>query len=206
MRADIEKRIRDVYPTERLYEPQAEQYFGTDYDDRLWNTLGEVAGRTAVQLGSNLTWEKRQENQYAFTLDADPHAPEWIWSPRQEKLRIIAERGRNVPVFWLPVSRVFPTYVYYYNIWKPRGDTGYLDAEISYAPFDADWATFHEILFSTLERAGLERLPESELHELVPFVFDLECDDDDDDDSDVDLDDEGHLVPANVYQCLFGEP
>jgi hypothetical protein len=102
-------------------------------------------------------------------------------------------------VFWLSVSKVFPAYYFYYNIWKPRGDTGYLDTEIAELPFDADWAIFHERLISILKQAGFEQLPQDESRELVPFVFDLEFDDDDN------IDDEGHLIPVNVCQCLFGE-
>jgi hypothetical protein len=203
MRAEIEQRIRAVYPTGRLEEPDIEQYLGDAYDKRIWKLLVEATQQTAVQVDANWAPETKQHNRYAFTFDADPCFLEWVHSPRQEKLQIIAERGRNVPVFWLSVSRIFPTYNFYYNIWKPRGDTGYLDTEITYSPFDSGWAVFHERLFSILGNAGLERLSENEWYEEVPFVLDVEFDDDDDDDE---FDDEGHLVPVNVYCCLFGGP
>ena len=72
MRAEIERRIRAVYPTERLDETSVEQYFGRDYDDRLWNTLGEVAARAAIELDSNWAWEKDQENRYGLSTMPTP--------------------------------------------------------------------------------------------------------------------------------------
>jgi len=202
MRPEVQLRIRSVYPTGRLWEPVFEQYLGKAYDDRIWDALCEGCEQTIVQVDANWAPEEDQVNQYAFTLAADPCFLEWVHSPRQEKLRIIGERGRNVPVFWLCVSKVFPTYGFFYNIWMPRGDTGYLDIdrETAELPFKSDWIVFQDALFASLKRAELEQLPENESRELVPFVSDLEFDDDDN------VDDEGYLVPVDVYQCLFGRP
>jgi hypothetical protein len=205
MRAAIEDRIRLVYPTGRLWEPNVKAYLGEDYDKLIWDALGDAVQRSVIQLDANWAPEDKPENRYPFTFDADPCFLEWVHLRNNEKLRVIAERGRNVPVFWLSVSRVFPTYYFYYNIWKPRGDTGYLDTEIVRTPFNSDWAVFHELLFATLKRTGLELLPENEGHELVPFVFEPDFKDDDDD-LDEELDEIENLVPANVYQCLFGDP
>jgi hypothetical protein len=204
MRAEIEHRIRTVYPTGRLWEPSVQEYLGEAYDDLIWNALNDVTLRSVTQVDANWASEDEQRDLYPFTFDADPCFLEWVHLPHNEKLRVIAERGRNVPVFWLSVSKVFPTYDFYYNIWKPRGDTGYVDTEITYTPFDSEWAIFHELLSATLKRAGMERLLENEGHELVPFVFELEFNENDD--KDEELGDIDNLVPANVYRCLFGGP
>jgi hypothetical protein len=206
MRAEIEQRIKSVYPTGRLWEPSVNEYLGETYDNRIWDILNDVASQTAIQIDANRASEENPRNQYLFTFDADPCFLEWVHLPNKEKLQVIADRGRNVPVFWLSVSKVFPAYDFFYNVWKPRGDTGYLDTEFTYSPFDSDWTIFHNRLFSVLKQAGLEQLPETEWRELVPFVFELEFDDDENDNVEIEHENEGHLVPANVYQCLFGGP
>ena len=119
---------------------------------------------------------------------------------------MIGERGRNVRSSGCPSAGSFRSTTITTTL-ATAGDTGYLDTEIIYSPFDTDWAAFHDILLAAFGEAGLERLPESEMRETVPFVFDVEFDDDDDDnDAEAEFDDEGHLAPRTWLNAFSEGP
>ena len=202
MRKEIEDRIREVYPTGDIDERNEDALYGEDYLEKFRSVVREAIKDTGLRGEFLVFWDS--EAGFKITITEYPHpAPsQWLFGMKNEnKLAWIHENGRPFPVMWLKVSRVFPAYELYYNLWKPRGDTGYLDTEYTKSPVSDMWAVFHERLHQGMEGAGIVIIPQDEGRELVEFVtedvYEVE------DCNDLPEDAPPRKVIQNVYSCLF---
>lgn len=58
-------------------------------------------------------------------------------------------------MLWVYVSRVWPVYEYAFNLWQKRGDTGYLDANLSYDAPGEHWRELLAALATSFTGAGI---------------------------------------------------
>ncbi|MDN5870465.1 MAG: hypothetical protein L0H73_07065 [Nitrococcus sp.] len=122
------------------------------------------------------------------------------------KLRWIEEnKSPYYVVFWVKVSRVADYYVTFFNHWRPRGDTGYLDADFRQEPSD-EWRRYSKSVLDYFAEQGFLIASPELLQEKVPFVLTWGGDEIPDDDPRWDDDAfEPDPVEATVYDCLFGD-
>ncbi|MEM9016688.1 MAG: hypothetical protein AAGC68_06715, partial [Verrucomicrobiota bacterium] len=109
----------------------------------------------------------------------------------------------SFPVIHLKISRVADFYYHYFNHWKPRGETGYLDIDLHEEP-DREWKRVEKILNAQLEHHGFCFLTGKASSEKLPFL--LERDYDGIPDDDPRWDDDGFeplYVPTTMHEALF---
>lgn len=203
MKAELLERLREVYGSGRVFERKVEALYGTDYANKIADVLGIVKARTPdIRCDGDAAFPQDAKHLMAFTDALGVSSQDWTFSMGNgSKLIWIEDHHSSFPIFWLSVSRVFPAYRFYYNLWKPRGETGYLDTEITEQPFSPKWAKFHSVLFDELDRAGFWHPTNEESREIVPFVFDEECHDEEG--KELPEDSPVRLVQESVGGCLF---
>jgi hypothetical protein len=200
----LESRIRQIYPTGLLREFDENTLGKDDQAARVQTALGGVGNvsplHIALERGNKLFYA------LAITHTDDPTFDDWIWGMRNpEKTDWCKTSNRPYVVFWLRISRVADYYYFYYNHWKPRGDTGYMDADHLMVANEA-WKQYEHAICSNLQKQGFILAPDAMLKERISFVLEEGYDEIPDDDPR--WDDEDYrppLVPTSVYQCLFGD-
>jgi hypothetical protein len=90
-----------------------------------------------------------------------------------------------------------------FNLWRKRGETGYLDANVAHVPPDPGWLDFMAALEEAFYAAGIETLGSEERYERVPFVL-TEAWPEDVGDDDSENSGPDHKEPL-VAQCLFDD-
>jgi hypothetical protein len=200
----LEIRIRQVYPTGLLWAFDESQLGKDDQADRIKLVLEGAAKsaplRMSLEPGDKLLYA------LAITHADDPAFGDWIWTMRNpEKIGWCKNNNRPYVVFWLRISRVADYFYFFYNHWKPRGDTGYMDADHLMGPNDV-WKQYESAICASLQENGFILAPDEILKERVTFVLEEGYDEIPEDDPRWDDDDfSPPLVPASVYQCLFGD-
>ena len=199
MNPQLEARIREVYPTGKLSEPNESAYFGSEYGEKTAAAVNRAIDGSGIRFEGEYGLGREGQFHVAFTSESYPDFSSWIGASNLEKLSWISDRGHFYPVLWLNVSRIYPVWFRYYNIWQPRGSTGYLDAVIENKPFDEMWSAFELRLKIEFEQCGIHPLNETEKLEKT-WVTDEEYTDE----SGRDLpDDEVRLERVNIWTCLF---
>lgn len=205
MRPSVEQRIRAVFPAGNDWERDDKQLEANDYGERITYVVKKCCSTLPMSVKSE-RWPDHNYDQFAFTHRDSPDFDTWIWKmDNSEKIHWINEHGSPYVVLWLQVSRVADFYYAYFNHWKPRGDTGYLDADSKEEP-NEKWRRYSEGVFNRLHEQGFLLATQDFLRERVPFV--LTWGGDEVPDSDPRWDDENFEpdpVPATVYDCLFGD-
>ncbi len=202
MHEDIAKRLHQVYPSGDFDAPDTDALYAADYITSVRKVVESMCVDYAMQANFDLHADTDRTRCFAITERARPSQVEWCWDYNNpDKLAWIAKHGRPFPILWLKVSRVFPAYWFYYNLWTPRGDTGYLDAVIDYSPPTPTWAALHPALHTALHATGLQLLDDAAASEQVPFV--LEEVFEDDKGNDLPDDAPPRRLVVNVHQALF---
>lgn len=176
-------------------------------DDRIQKVLVAIGQRFSLVFHREGLSHSDKAYNFAITEKDHPPFSTWIWNMRNpEKLAWIhANNGRPYPVLWLKISLVADYYDYYFNHWKLRGDTGYLDADFQRKP-DARWVEYCDGVKLFLRENGFEFETDeiaSEKTACVSFRDYASISNDDPRWNDVDF--EPPLVPASIHDCLFGE-
>lgn len=207
MDPDIEQRIRDVYPTGRLREIRRASLLDDDLRERVEGFCEFMHTVTRFQFAWNIEWNRSRTFHISFTMPA-PDAPqfdEWVWAfENAERMSWIDQHGEPFSVLHLHVSRVWPAYRFYYNIWRQRGETGYVDIEVVDQPLNPAWNIFSRVAFPALEEIGIHKLDDDALREEICFVLEEDWGENEDE-ADWDDDREPELVATNLLQCLFQE-
>jgi hypothetical protein len=205
MSPDIEQKLRTAYPNGSIHDLFEEALINPARDERLRDVLNFITAqcpiRVASQLSNNLTWE------YTLTQIEHPPFETWVWRmDNPAKLKWIAQsRGEHYPVFWLKFSRVADFYYCFFNLWHPRGETGYLDGRWTDDPPTAAWASYLRLIKSTLQEYDFEMLPEDVARSEVPFILEPNYDAvPEDDPSWENAEFEPPVEPSSVHRCLFG--
>jgi len=200
----LDARIRQVYPTGRVWEIDESQLGQNNQATRLEQALGSV--EKAFQLRIALEPGDKLLHALAITHAGDPAFHDWVFGMgNPEKAGWCNTNNCPYVVFWLRISRVADYYYFHYNHWKPRGDTGYMDTDHLMVANEA-WKQYERAICSNLQKQGFIMAPDEMLKQRISFVLEEGFDEIPDDDPR--WDDEDYrppLVPTSVYQCLFGD-
>ncbi len=202
MRDNLKQRIKDVYKSGRVYDRDETVLYGAEYVEKIASVIENVSTETTIRFDGDAAFPSDAAHRLAFTEQSHPSSNSWIFAKDNvSKLKWIEANGQPYPILWVQVSRVFPAWLHYYNLWKPRGDTGYLDAEIVDEPISPEWEKFFGLLEKEFENVGIQKLNDEEMKQEVDFVFEEEYTDEEGND----LPDEEppRLVTLNAAGCLF---
>jgi len=200
MRPEIEARIREVYTSGRFSVMDRAAFLPNEYNEFVFRICADIEQTIGFKYWQMWEFDCDRALGFTFSLPDDPPFPVWLDSTNASKLQWIEKSGRFYPVLWLWVSRIWPTYNYYYNIWKPRDATGYLDIDITIDLYHECWLPFFTRGFALLHTQGIIQLSHEELIERVPFVLGEDWDDiEDETDDEV----EPRLIETTVSQCLL---
>lgn len=202
MRESLKQRIKDVYKSERVYDRDETALYGDEYVEKIASAIKNIAAESTIRFDGDAAFGSDAAHRLAFTEQSHPSSDSWIFAKDNvAKLKWIEVHQRPYPILWVQVSRVFPAWLHYYNLWKPRGDTGYLDAEIAYEPISPEWEKFFLRLEKEFEEVGIHKLNNEEMQQEVDFVFDEEYTDEEGNE----LPDEEppRIITLNAAGCLF---
>lgn len=203
MNDGLADRIRRAYPSGLIYNLDETSLVSDERDARNQATLTAIS--TVCPLA--ITVSPFDKPAYEITITQKDHPPfeTWAWlMGNADKLAWIkSSNGDSYTAFWLKISRVADFYYCFYNHWVPRGDTGYLDADLKRKP-NALWAGYEKTIRGELERNGLAYLTDDLAREETPFVLEHDYDSIPDDDPRWNEDGfEPPLIPSTVHECLF---
>lgn len=201
MNSYLENRIRNAYPSGLLYELDEVAITNKERDARLWTVIDSCLKECKLECKVTL-WSGLRYYEVVMTQKDHPSFnSQWVSRmTNEDKINWIKNNG-PYPVFWLKVSRVDDYYIYHYNHWIPKGDTGYLDAKCDIQP-NQIWLGYECFIKTELEKFGFKFLTVELASERVSFVLESESIPHDDprwDDDDF----EPPLVTSDVYECLF---
>ncbi|MFC5440292.1 hypothetical protein [Rhodanobacter ginsenosidimutans] len=202
----IINRLREVYPSGDVEAPEPAALAGNDHLIPLAARLEGVSAAHGMRCESDaLTGPRSCTWRFAFTEADGPSQRDWCGIRRvfgkEEKLAWIAGNGRYFPILWLAVSRIVPTRWMYYNLWKPRGDSGYLDIEIAQEHATPGWKSLHDALRTALDASDIPHLAEDAMRENCLDLFEEVFEDE----QGVDSPDEvpPRRVPVSLHSALF---
>jgi len=152
MSPDLLHRIQKVYPNGTICSLDKEALKDKERDKRILVALESVSKKC------NLVFEFQPFDipSYSICLTQADHPEFRVWLLTMDnaaKIRWITEYGSPYPVLWLKISRAFDYYYLYYNHWKQRGDSGYLDADFRDTP-NEQWKENQKTLEITLQQHG----------------------------------------------------
>lgn len=202
MRDNLKQRIIDVYKSGRVYDRDETALYSEGYVEKIASVIKNVSVESTIRFDGDVAFPTDAAHQLAFTEQSHPSSSSWIFAKDNvSKLKWIEANERSYPILWVQVSRVFPAWLHYYNLWKPRGNTGYLDTEIVYEPISPEWEKFFGFLEKEFDKVGIQKLNDKQMREEVDFVFDEEYTDEEGND----LPDEepARLITMNIASCLF---
>lgn len=202
--ASLESRIKAVYPAGVIWERDDSQLDPDNHVARLQSFMDETCATIPLTVATE-SWSSPYE-EIAFTSIDDPEFYTWVWTmDNAAKTQWIHNSNRPYVVLWVKASRVAGYYVTFFNHWRPRGDTGYLDADFREPP-DDKWLGFSEVVFKNLHHNGFAPAPDTLLKQQAPFVLTWGGDKIPNDDPRWDDDNfEPDPVPATIHDCLFGD-
>lgn len=205
LRTTVEERIRAVFPKGNDWEREDKALDANDYAERVQYAIDKICLLAPLSVRS----QRRSDHhcdEFIFTHIDDPSIESWVGvMDNASKLQWIKNKGKPYVAFWLKVSRVADYYMTFFNHWRPRGNTGYLDSESREEPSIA-WVEYSQQIFEQLEVQGFLPATRDFLNEKVPFVLTWGGDEIPDGDPRWDDDNfEPDSVPSVVYDCLFGD-
>ena len=121
------------------------------------------------------------------------------------KLHWIKQAGEPYPALWLKISRIADFFDYFFNLWTPRDDTGYLDANWTCESPNPPWTSHLHIVQATLAEYGFEHISDALARRDVPFITEKDYESVPEDDPRWKDDSvEPAARAATLYRCLFG--
>lgn len=205
MDARISHRLAAVYPHGDIDQPAMGAVLGEAELSRVQSALARACAPNEMTCIQGLLFPRDRVWAFAITERAGPSQVEWcrLWATHgnAEKLAWVARNRRPFPILWVKVSRVFPIYWLYYNLWTPRGDTGILDAVIADTPPSKQWFALHPDLHQSLHAAGAVLLSDAEAAEECESLFEEVYEDAEGNE----LPDEvpPRRVPVSLHRALF---
>lgn len=125
MDARIARRLGAVYPHGDLDQPDMAAVLGGAVLEGVQSAIVRACALNEMTCTRGLLFPRDRAWAFAITERAGPSQAEWcgLWATHgnAEKIAWIARNGRPFPILWVKVSRVFPAYWCYYNLWTPRG-------------------------------------------------------------------------------------
>jgi hypothetical protein len=204
MSPDLLHRIQKVYPNGTICSLDKEALKDKERDKRILVALESVSKKC------NLVFEFQPFDipSYSICLTQADHPEFRVWLLTMDnaaKIRWITEYGSPYPVLWLKISRAFDYYYLYYNHWKQRGDSGYLDADFRDTP-NEQWKENQKTLEITLQQHGFLFFSDSLASQKTSLVQERDYDSIPDDDPRWSNDDfEPPWVDSTLHECLFSD-
>lgn len=205
MRQLLEDRIRAVFPQGNDWEPDYNELDANEYVQRINCVTKNCSALLPLSVSSERYYEGLFD-VFRFTHSSTPNFDSWISKmDNAAKIRWIQENGCPYVVLIVKVSRVSDYFISYFNHWRPRGSTGYLDADFSEEPNEL-WKDYSQKVFEQLKEQGFSLATRQFLSDKVSFVLTWGGNVIPDDDPRWDDDDfEPEPVLAQMYDCLFGD-
>lgn len=198
----LKSQINAAFPTGKDWEPDKNQFDASNYKSRIESIIRVCTGNFPVHITSSCCFHYQE---FAITHKSCPEFGEWISMSNPEKINWIETNNVPYVVLWVKVSRVADYYITFFNHWKPRENTGYLDADCRQKPSDA-WEKISSAIFEVFQKNGFILADSKLLNESVPSVLTWGGDQIPENDPRWDDDDfEPDPIPAVVYDCLFGD-
>ena len=196
MTSDLEKRIRMVYPTGMLNNPNKTKLLGKKFEKQVFDAVREISESTSADcVPFPHWWDVSMTHEFHFTLYG-PRYDYYLNYP--EAILWMKENHRDYIVLELNISKVYPAYEFCFLIWKYIYKTGFVESYESSGLLDTNWVPFCHEIIARLKQRGIIKLKEHELKEKVPFVMVESW-------YNITDDDRLPFVPATVHQCLFEE-
>ena len=205
MNADMEFQIKRVFKTGFLSEFNKEVFIPDYYREFISEAVHNICDSCDLYY-TDLSMLCQRSFKVAFGLRRHPAFGDWVTTPRAEKEQWLLENNIEYPVLFVLVSRVWPGYYFYYNMWFLNQEKRTVDIRILEDAPDSEWAEIQENAAQILDIPGMTHYTRQELFEEVPFVIDEEWPepvDGEDDDWDSFDEIKPTLVPASLGQCLF---
>ena len=202
MDQELEHSIKRIYPTGLLWERDDSQLGFNNQNFRISKFIDELLTNLPLRV-AHQNWND-PSYEFAITHKDTPLFDEWVWRMgNQEKLDWIKSNGAPYVVLLLRISRVANYYIYHYNHWKPRGDTGYLDADFRDEP-ESQWKQYETEIHASLERCRFVLASTEFLRTRIPFLLDAGYDEIPEDDPRWDVDEfNPPPVPCTLFKCMF---
>jgi len=202
MEDSLARRLRLVFPSGVDWEPDEAALELNDQARRLSDAFSDLRKVAHV----NPQGRSRFSSEFAITHPSAPTFDEWIrHMDNKSKTNWIRQNNSFYVALWFKVSRVADFYIHYFNHWRPRDETGYLDIDLTIPPDDY-WQSVVAAVVESLCAARFSHASKVMLNESVPFVLTWGGDAIPDDDPRWDDPDfEPEPVCACVYDCLFGD-
>ena len=199
----FETRIKTVFPTSKKWEPDVTQFDINNYTERIESVIAACIKTLPVHATCTDCWNQYQA--FAFTSQNAPEFGAWLSMSNSDKIHWIQVNNTPFVVLWVKVSRVADYYITFFNHWKPRENTGYLDADCDQIPSN-EWQVYSTTIFDIFNKNGFSLADAQLLNERVPFVFAWGGDEIPNDDPRWEDDNfEPDPIQATVYDCLFGD-
>ena len=206
MDRSLKHRLRIAYPTGMAWEPDLSMLGANAQDARLEVALGDLGQLCGVRVEPSFAPPRLVRERVITDSDA-PAFDTWFWRmSHANKVDWIRQSDRLYVTLWLKVSRIADYYIFYFNHWRPRGDTGYVDPDHRIEP-DPRWQEIALRLDEALACHGFQKASDALVGERASFVLDEFWEEVDDDDPRLEDPDFGpSLVPTTLQTCLFGGP
>lgn len=202
--SDLEQALRAAYPSGEV-ESLNESVLVRRDAEKIAQAITDITNDEVVRLEDELG--DPRSFKFALTQCDHPEFDDWLWKmTNPQKIEWITRAGEPYPVLRLKLSRVAPCYTFFFNLWSPRGETGYLDANWTFDPPNALWASHLELVRTSLVAHGFKHMTDEHARTKVAFITEKDFDAVPEDDPRWDDDAfEPPSVPASLYVCLFGE-
>ena len=194
----LNQAIAETFPTLQLDEPVINEHHIADVLRKV-----EIIAQKAVEVDClQISLQQRCASErcfrFAATLPCDPNPDEWLFHcDRHQKLEFIGKTGRNVGIWWVSFSFVYPIWRHHFNVWSPRvGAPGYVDCDLVFEPPGMGWKRITVSAGQVAQAHGFDSLTSEELLRITPVSYEEFTDDDSD---------EAVLTESTVAQCLFSE-
>ena len=123
MHADLERRLRAVYPSGEIQGLSEDALVSSERDERIGKALKFITDNTPLFCTPHPFHKPAYE--FTFTQLDHPEFSSWVWQmDNAAKLNWIKKAGEPYPVLWLKISRIADFFDYFFNLWTPKDDTG----------------------------------------------------------------------------------
>lgn len=206
MKAEIENRIRECFPSGRLEELDQNSR-NLEWARAAYKRLSEALEPIQANISAGHLFDSEPSITCYVTLNRR-NLEFWHGMDADKKQAWLRDSGEMWTQFLISLSIVAPAYNTWYNVNRLPTDeeklnksAGYFRVDIPEEAPSCEWGLIAETIHRVCHELGLVYLCKDERLEKVPFVMEAVFDDDDDGDWDEDAPEE--LKECTVWQCLF---
>lgn len=207
MGPEIERRIRECFPTGRLEELDKNTR-NLEWARAAFKRLSEVLEPLQANISAGHLFDRDPSITCRVTLNRR-NLEFWHGMDAAQKQVWLRDSGETWVQLLISLSTVAPAYNTWFNLERLPTEAEKLNKSAGYFRVDMpemapsnEWGLIAETIHRACHEVGLECFTREERLEKVPFVLEAVFDDSDDDD-DWDEDAPEVLEECTVWQCLF---